>query len=272
MIDKKFIFLAGHHRSGTSLLHEIIREHPSISGLSDTGVPEDEGQHLQTVFEPANAFGGPGKYIFHPKSYMDENHALATSHSAEMIMQQWGKYFDQAGEHYIEKSPPNLIRTRFLQKLFPNSRFVVILRHPLAVSYATRKWSGTSIKSLLEHSLLGYEIFMKDMEYLRHVYVLRYEEFVANPQTEVDKIFGFLGLRSSPIKQVVNASANEKYLSMWESSRTRWINRILLPVDIHLETRANRFGYSISRCRELLGSSLLGAHHNPIPPAAQANA
>lgn len=68
MIHKKFIFLAGHHRSGTSLLHEIIREHPAISGFRNTGVPEDEGQHLQSVFKPANSFGGPGKYIFNKNS------------------------------------------------------------------------------------------------------------------------------------------------------------------------------------------------------------
>lgn len=269
MIDKKFIFLAGHHRSGTSLLHEIIREHRSVSGFSNTGVSEDEGQHLQSVFKPANAFGGPGKYIFHPKSYMNENHALATCRSAEAIMQQWGKYYDQTCEYFIEKSPPNLIRTRFLQKLFPNSQFIVILRHPLVVSYATQKWSRTSIRSLLEHTLRGYEIFKKDMEYLSHVYVLRYEEFVANPQGEMDKIFGFLGLPSMPVNQVVQANINEKYLSRWEKSRSRWIHRLLLPVDIQLEARANRFGYSISRCRDLLASSLLGAHRNPKEPIAK---
>ncbi len=186
-------------------------------------------------------------------------------------MQQWGKYYDTACENYIEKSPPNLIRTRFLQKLFPNSKFIVILRHPLVVSYATQKWSRTSIRSLLEHTLLGYEIFLKDMEYLRHVYVLRYEEFVASPQETVDKIFSFLGLNSVPINQLIKSNVNEKYLSMWERSRTRWINRLILPVDIQLEARTNRFGYGISSCRDLLASSLLGAHHNPKPPAAQAN-
>jgi hypothetical protein len=141
------------------LLHEIIRAHPAISGFRNTGVPEDEGQHLQSVFKPASYFGGPGKYIFNRNSYMNENHALANFRSAEAIMQQWEKHYDQSCESYIEKSPPNLIRTRFLQKLFPSSKFVVILRHPLPVSYATQKWSRTSIKSLIEHTLLGYEIW-----------------------------------------------------------------------------------------------------------------
>jgi hypothetical protein len=269
MIHKKFIFLAGHHRSGTSLLHEIIREHPAISGFRNTGVPEDEGQHLQSVFKPANSFGGPGKYIFNKNSYMNENHALANCQSAESIMDQWEKHYDQACDRYIEKSPPNLIRTRFLQKLFPSSKFIVILRHPLAVSYATQKWSKTSIKSLIEHTLLGYEIFQRDIDYLRHVYVLRYEEFVVNPQDEIDKVFDFLGLNSVSINQIVNSNGNERYFARWESSRKRFMNRILLPVSSKLEARVNRLGYSIFRCRDLLPSSLLGVHRNSKEPNAK---
>ena len=157
MKDKKFIFLAGMHRSGTSLLHEIIRGHDHISGFSDTGVPEDEGQHLQSVYEPAIAFGGPGKFAFDQRSYMDEVHPLATGENAQKIYEEWSPHYDLSCPYLIEKSPPNLIRTRFLQKLYPNSKFIVILRHPLAISYATEKWSKTSISSLLDHTLRAYE-------------------------------------------------------------------------------------------------------------------
>jgi len=187
--DKNFIFLAGHHRSGTSLLHEIIREHPLVSGFSQTGAPEDEGQHLQTIYNPAKAHGGPGKYIFDKRSYINEHHQLATEKSAKAILEQWKPYYDTSCSYLIEKSPPNLIRTRFLQKLFCNCKFVVILRHPLAVAYATQKWSKTSIKSLVEHTLRGYEILLEDLPFLNSAYVLRYEDFVVNPQEEIDNIY-----------------------------------------------------------------------------------
>jgi hypothetical protein len=200
VIDKSFIFLSGHHRSGTSLLHEIIREHPSVSGFSQTGVPEDEGQHLQTVFEPAKSYGGPGRYIYNKHSYMNEHHPLATEETAKKILGQWERHYDKKCTQYIEKSPPNLIRTRFLQKLYANSRFVVIFRHPLAIAYATQKWSKTSIKSLVEHTLRGYEIFLKDKPFLKKVYIFRYEDFVHSPQKEIDKVYDFLGLKSIPIK------------------------------------------------------------------------
>ena len=60
--DKTLIFVAGLHRSRTSLLHKVISSHPEVSGFSQTGVPEDEGQHLQSVYKSAKSFGGAGTW------------------------------------------------------------------------------------------------------------------------------------------------------------------------------------------------------------------
>jgi hypothetical protein len=260
MIDKNFIFIAGHHRSGTSLLHDIIKGHTSVSGFSRTEVPRDEGQHLQSVYKPANAFGGPGKYIYDQTSYMNEQHPLATEKSATTIMTEWRKYYDDRSEFYVEKSPPNLIKTRFLQKLFPNSKFIIILRHPLAVGYATQKWSRTSIESLVEHTLRGYEILAEDLPYLKKVFVVRYEEFVKNPQQEMDKIYQFIGIDSSPFEHKIRTQVNEKYFSMWDKNRAFPANIKAYPITTEIENRANSFGYSIKNYNDLLPCSLITGH------------
>ena len=49
-IPPALVFVGGLHRSGTSLVHRCLALHPAVSGFSGTGVPEDEGQHLQTVY------------------------------------------------------------------------------------------------------------------------------------------------------------------------------------------------------------------------------
>jgi len=260
MEDKHFIFLAGLHRSGTSLLHEIIRDHPSVSGFLNTDAPEDEGQHLQNVYEPASTYGGPGKFIFDNRSYMNELHSLASNESAIKIFDQWSQYYDTSREYLIEKSPPNLIRLRFLQKLYPASKFIVILRHPLAVGYATQKWSKTSIKSLVVHSLMGYERFLKDLPFLNSVYVLRYEDFVVEPQSTLDSICKFLGLDSLCITQMIRTDINEKYFAIWSKNRESLINKLLFKVTPELECRANIFGYSLHKYNELLPTSILGSH------------
>ena len=38
-IGQRMVFVCGLHRSGTSVVHRCLREHPEVSGFSDTGVP-----------------------------------------------------------------------------------------------------------------------------------------------------------------------------------------------------------------------------------------
>ena len=72
MDGHRFVFLAGLHRSGTTLLARLLASHPEVSGFSDTGVPADEGQHLQTVYPAAAVYGGPGRFGFAPEAHFTE--------------------------------------------------------------------------------------------------------------------------------------------------------------------------------------------------------
>lgn len=248
MKKHRFIFLGGLHRSGTSLLHEILRSHPEISGFSNTGVTQDEGMFLQSVYPSARKFGGPGKFGFKEASFMDENHPLATATNARKLFQQWSKYWDLDKDYLIEKSPPNLVRTRFLQKLFPNSMFIIVLRHPIAVSYATRKWSKTGIPSLIENSLRCYERFLRDMPYLERVYVLRYEEFVNAPLKALQSLLNWIGIHPVKIDQEVRTDVNGKYFRLWQADRENFIKKNFLGfknLPEKYEKRFNVFGYSI---------------------------
>lgn len=215
MTENQLVFIGGLHRSGTSLLHEILRSHPAISGFCDTGVPEDEGQHLQDVYPTAEVFGGPGRFGFDSDSFMDETHPLATPENAALLLDQWRPLWDMSKPVLVEKSPPNLVRTRFLQRLFPGSRFIILLRHPIAVAYATLKWRRCGIVDLIEHNLRCYERFLADMPRLKHVLVLRYEEFVQDPGFYIGRICDWLGLEKFPVSREVHADINAKYLAQW---------------------------------------------------------
>ncbi len=190
---------------------------------------------------------------------MDESHPLATLENAEIISKQWSQYCDLSCKHFVEKSPPNIVRARFLQKLFPGSKFIFILRHPLAVSYATRKWSHTSIHSLLEHYHLAYEIMQRDIQALGSAYILRYEELVAEPQEVINEIFGYLKLEHIKINHSVKRGINNQYFEMWERDRQNSTEQNLNELLQELENRANRFGYIISDYSRLLPVSWKGS-------------
>lgn len=110
---------------------------------------------------------------------------------------------------------------------------------------------------------------MKDISYLRHVYILRYEDFVRSPQDEINKIHDFLDLEPILIQHEIHSNINEKYFSMWEASRNRIMERLAFPVSNALEKRMNMFGYSIRDCRKLLAMPLLGVHEAQMAPAAE---
>jgi len=245
MQDKKFIFIAGLHRSGTSLLDKIIKSHPKISGFHNTGVPEDEGQHLQSVYEPAKAFGGPGKFAFHPESYMNETHPLATEENAKKLFKEWSSYLDISQEYIVEKSPPNIIRTRFLQNLFPNSKFIIILRHPIAVSFATKRWSDGSTTELIEHYLKAYEILTEDLQYLKNWHIIKYEDFISSPQKTIDEIFNYLELEFISINQKIKKDINKKYFLQWKEEKKNISKEELNFFYDKYEGRVNKFGYSL---------------------------
>ena len=63
----------------------------------------------------------------------------------------------------LEKSPPTVVRTRFVQALFPNSKSIVFRRHPIPVALATRRWSDSTMFSLARHWVVCHEIWRADL-------------------------------------------------------------------------------------------------------------
>jgi hypothetical protein len=239
----KLLFIGGLHRSGTSVLHRLLREHPSASGFTDTGVPEDEGQHLQSVFPPAYEYGGPGAFAFDLRSHLTEESSLITSDNRNKLLREWGAYFDLSKELLLEKSPPNLLRSRFFQALFPGACFVFVIRHPIAVALATQKWAKTSIVELLLHWHVAYSIMLADLAHIERYCLMRYEDFVESPRSHLDEICRLVGVDGiTPRETVINH--NPKYFSIWKQgyARDREVIDSLFPAGGPLET----FGYSFS--------------------------
>jgi len=242
-----FVFVNGLHRSGTSILYRVLSAQPGFSGFSNTGVSEDEGQHLQTVFRAANQHGGPGLFGFDSACYLTEQSELVTEDNRARLFEQWSKHWDLSASVLVEKSPPNLIRTRFLQALFERSSFISILRHPIAVSFATQKWSRTSLESLLRHWLICHRCYARDRERLRSELLFKYEEFTEEPERILDRISGLLGRQLElPREWTIERRINDKYFEMWrdyqQGFRARRRARALVD---QYEEQFNEFGYSL---------------------------
>jgi len=245
--DHRFVFLAGLHRSGTTLLARLLAAHPEVSGFSGTDKPADEGQHLQTVFPTAKVWGGPGRFGFAPEAHFTE--AQASEEKARQLFEEWAPHWDLARPVLLEKSPPNLLKTRFLQALFPGAAFVVVLRHPIAVSLATAKWRRTRrYGRLVEHWLRCHEIFAADKPRLERVHVIRYEELVREPEPVLRGVFEFLRLDPIAASEPIEAGADERYFAQWRGLKRDPRMRAYLDLsELRFQRRARKWGYSLRR-------------------------
>jgi hypothetical protein len=252
----KFVFVCGLHRSGTSPLFRILREHPEISGFQNTSAPEDEGQHLQTVFPAAKAYGGPGCFGFAEEAHLTEESSLVSSGNRQRLFEEWSRYWDLTKPCLLEKSPPNLIRTRFLQAIFPGSHFIVISRHPIAVSLATSKWTPSSLESLMEHWLHCHRLFELDRPYLSHVRVIKYEDLIRGTEIELEQIYGFLGLAPHP-SPILNPAGNERYFRAWRELSVETNGRALFrEIVAKYEEKVRLYGYSLMDCNSTMSAAL----------------
>jgi hypothetical protein len=242
--DTTFLFIGGLHRSGTSILHRLLREHPQINGFHDTGAPEDEGQHLQSVFPTARVFGGPGRFAFSRGAHLTESSPCITTEHRDRLLKEWGAYLNFDGAVIIEKSPPNLIRSTYFRRMFPNSKYLFLLRHPIPVAIATQKWSRSATLELLLHAYVAHRIMIDDLRRLDGYGVLRYEELVRDPRGCCSWIQEALNVAQiDPVEPV--RDCNDPYFERW-AAEFEPVGHTLMKQFPEVERFFKRCGYSMT--------------------------
>jgi hypothetical protein len=116
------IILFGNFRSGTTMLQKVIAKHPSVVRL----------------YEPVGIwlYADPGR------DHDEFDEADATDQVKRYIREWFLKYQRDNGNRIIvEKTPHNILRIPYVRAIFPEARFIYIVRNPLSfVSSVEIKW------------------------------------------------------------------------------------------------------------------------------------
>lgn len=228
-VKPRFVFVAGLHRTGTSLLADMLAQHPQISAITGAPVPEQEGCYLQGAIPHTAQSGVPGQFATDPAQHYTEAHTLNSMETRDRLWSDWRDWFDLAKPWLLEKSPVNLTRMRLLQALFPTAKFVVVLRHPQIMAAALAKWSDRDGSELIRYGVEAYDIMAADHAFLHSCFVLRYEDLIRRPDDWVAALHGFLGLDPNAVEH-----------DIWNGNCDY---RDLPPIPADCEDRMARWGY-----------------------------
>ena len=251
---KKYVFICGLHRSGTSTLTKILGDSNLVSIHTNTNVIENEGQHLQSVYNSADKHGGPGNFGFDKNYHYTEESALLNNINNIKIYDEWSRYWDLNKNILVEKSPPNIIHTRYLQELFPDTYFIVILRHPFSVAKSTfnmkKKYHGKSdsIELYIEHWLHCHKILYNDLRNIKHYLILNYEEL--NVETFLTLIDNFLGE-----KLLINRNLIIQIFNSMHESNKNYLKNIPEYIIDKYEKKINKYNYTFKYPFYIYGKS-----------------
>eukprot|EP01104_Vermistella_antarctica_P021085 TRINITY_DN9313_c0_g1_i1.p1 TRINITY_DN9313_c0_g1~~TRINITY_DN9313_c0_g1_i1.p1 ORF type:complete len:380 (-),score=44.77 TRINITY_DN9313_c0_g1_i1:377-1516(-) len=195
-----FIFVGGIHHSLTGVIPNFLQDSPEVSGMTNTSVPQNEGQHIQKIYPSIKKFGIKESYFgSQPVSAFDEKSDLITPCNRHRMFESWARYWDLKKHFLLEKSPPDITKTTFLSKMFPPGSVyhIELMRHPLG----STQHFGKNCKDNrhlcaghIESWIAVHDTLYQDIQRLdpAHVRVLRAELLAVDPKAVICKLATWL--------------------------------------------------------------------------------
>jgi hypothetical protein len=205
-IDSKLIFLISQPRAGSTLTQKILGNHPEIHTISEPWL----------MLHPLYAL----KNIGHEADYNTklaraglENFLNLLSHNKESIYfesiaQAYGNLYRQmitvsGKSFFLDKTPRYYNIIPELYQTFPEARFIILLRNPLAVlcsilnTWIGDRWLG--LRNFKHDILQAPNLLLSGIELLSdRAIVLHYEQLLQKPDCEMSRVFQRLGIEFFP--------------------------------------------------------------------------
>ncbi len=205
-MQDRLLFVLSPPRAGSTLLQRMLGSHAEIYTHAEPHLVTPLaylGYHDlvdEAPYDHINAAEAMRAFVADlPRGeadYLDGLRAYADTLYGRMLAPSGRRYF-------LDKTPAYALVLPFLRKLYPEARYVVLTRHPLAVmsSYANSFFDGDwkaahTYNPVVERYVPALARMLREPQ--PHVCHLVYEQLVRTPAAELARVFGFLGLPDDP--------------------------------------------------------------------------
>lgn len=193
----QWIFILGCNNSGTTLLTRMLEAHPAVSGVPRGGrgatvvlLPPRRAEVIRLWTEKVELFR-----LTEADSHLDDLRLKYDWISAVRLSPR---------PFILEKAPPDMICARWFQSVFPNARFIGLVRNGYAVAEGMNRREGYGLERCARHWSTANRLMLDDAEHLEHFMLVRYEELVQDPRAIMRRVCRFLALDSNPIQAIID--------------------------------------------------------------------
>ena len=252
--DHSPIFIVAFPRSGTTLLEQMLDAHPRLCSM-------DEQPFLQSAIELLDV--GDAHYPDRMATLTPAQLDAARGHYWSQVRQRVAL---GPGQLLIDKNPLNILRLPAIARLFPNSRTLLAIRHPLDVVVSCFMqlfrsdfaWHCRDLATLALTYRCSMDYWHEQAALLSpRVREIRYEAFVSDFDQGARDVAAFLELPwTDAMLQPAEHARRKGYIStpsytqvvqpVHSRSVDRWRRyaRYLCPAVAHVQPWLDRWGYA----------------------------
>lgn len=205
MQDSQLIFMISLPRSGSTMLQKILAGHNEIYTRSEPWIMlhplfalKKDG--IQTRYSSKVAADGVINFL---KDMPVDGESLYYSSLRDCYLSLYGQYLSSAKKKYfLDKTPRYYEVFDELQKTFPNAKYVILYRNPIAVlSSILETWVKGNLQNIKEYQgdlFEGVNFLQREFSSYKNTHLIRYEDLLSSPEDATKELFDFLEIPNQP--------------------------------------------------------------------------
>ncbi|MEX0598211.1 MAG: sulfotransferase [Candidatus Paceibacterota bacterium] len=215
MQESQLIFIVSQPRSGSTYLQNILSNNLHVNTTSEPWILLNFANQLKSDLIEGSFDNQAAQNAFN--EYLLKYKALNFKQEFKKLLLKLYEPMLEGGFSYvIDKTPRYWEIIDELNNLFPESKIIVLKRNPVSVLKSMIKtWQINDLERLanLKRDILYapqvLHNFCEKNKDNKNVYALKYEDLLENKQSEIEKIYIWLGIDFDD--GYLNTSANDKF-------------------------------------------------------------